>query len=213
MRNLISLVLMGLYLSAQSQALIPYLKDGLYGFADAKGKVIIAPQYEEVTKFGSSHLITSKSDKDLFDTYLPVHRPEIRLAHIRKDSLWYLIGTDGSKVGIGGSNLPIQVRSLDDCHNMYSQYTGDSLIHMPAVRLVNRSTGIWQIYNLQTDERGNNRYKYSNSMSFSRSSFGHKGRNESDYLIVDVVNPVSKYNSGSNSWCYPLYTKLGFGKQ
>ena len=118
MRNFISLILLGLSLRAQSQQLTPYLKDGLYGFANEKGKVIIAPQYEEVTEFGSSKSVINKSDKDIFNSYKPIHIQELRLAHVRKDSLWYLVGTDGMEVGMGGSFLPILVSSLDNYYNI-----------------------------------------------------------------------------------------------
>ncbi|MEY4904950.1 MAG: hypothetical protein RLZZ292_2765, partial [Bacteroidota bacterium] len=93
-KNYFLLIFLSLASFVTAQDLFPYLNGNAYGFCDAKGKVQIAPQYDEVGFF----------DKNGF-------------ANVRKDTLWSLIDKSGVVYLPFESSKKYTIRTIPKCYD------------------------------------------------------------------------------------------------
>lgn len=98
--SLVTVIILLFPLGSDSQSLYPYLKDNLYGYADSTGTIIIKPNYELVSYYGSPEIFSQPAPPQGYNSQKAVW-PQ-GLAKAMKDSLWYLLDHKGQSVlGVG----------------------------------------------------------------------------------------------------------------
>lgn len=111
------------------QTLYPYLQKGLYGFADSTGRIVIEPQYEEVSDFGTSFLF-SEAPNPLLSSYQIENARLDNMALAYADNLWYLLDKKGNSILGKGVKGKIRLYGPDHAYKTespYLQITTDSL--------------------------------------------------------------------------------------
>ena len=129
------------YMLTQAQTLFPYLGKAGYGFCTPKGKIVVAPQYDEVDFF----------DKSGF-------------ANVRKDSLWTLINNKGKEL------LPFHtlkyetIKIYDDNLKSRTTQRGYSLKSLRAAYIIDDKPYINNPYNY-FDENRKDKYWIINTLN------------------------------------------------
>ncbi len=112
---IILLLFLVISLSGQ-ETLVPFLDHGIYGYSDLEGKVLIKPQFDEVTWFDS-----------------------IGLADIRNGSHWSKINTKGIVILPFESDNPVQLSAVYSTKSSLSHFPfqGEDTLHQLRVSEIN----------------------------------------------------------------------------
>jgi len=133
-----------------SQDLVRYTKDGLYGFADQDGNVVIDVQYEEVTEFGVPLILSSYN-------YGSKRRIPSPLAHVKKDGQWKVINRKGDSILPTTSDEKFKISWLS--YKFVDGSVKDFWNVLSAVKVKNETDGTWRIFYLKNEERGETIYQ------------------------------------------------------
>lgn len=149
-----------------TQPLVPYLKDGLYGFANSKGEIIVEPQFNDVSCFGN-HEWLSKERSGAFSPLQNNHVSKFAKVKIGKSVTFideagnYILPlqeTDLSMAGIlnghhNKSKIPDNTDSLNQHYLRICRFSG------------------WGFYNISNREFSG--FKYNNENLFEVRRVGY----------------------------------------
>lgn len=141
--HILFLIIVGFSCLAQK----PYLENGKVGFKNELGFVIIQPQYDSVSYFGSNILYPAPQPKKyVFDKkFLP------GIAQVKKDGVWSMIQKDGMELDTIKSQERFVRKDLPRPSLKYPKksYT----------KIIDPSTSYWALYDLEKGQTTGIRYQ------------------------------------------------------